>query len=128
VVVSAHKSLSLLGVVGRADDMQAILDAEAAGTMGYLDSWVQARGGRRGRTAVATPTSGLVYAVTRHGTSRLGDPALHDHVLMCGLGVEAVATGLQQGCGSVEVAGRKVGGRDARVPGFGWAQRGGRRR
>jgi conjugative relaxase-like TrwC/TraI family protein len=82
LVVSAHKSLSLLGVVGRADDMHAILDAETVGTMGYLDGWVQARGGRRGRAAVATPTSGLVYAVTRHGTSRLGDPALHDHVLI----------------------------------------------
>ncbi|MGH9289380.1 MAG: MobF family relaxase [Acidimicrobiales bacterium] len=82
LVVSAHKSLSLLGVVGRADDMHAILDAETTGTMDYLDTWVQARGGRRGRAAFATPTSGLVYAVTRHATSRLGDPALHDHVLI----------------------------------------------
>jgi conjugative relaxase-like TrwC/TraI family protein len=82
LVVSAHKSLSLLGVVGRADDMHAILDAETAGTMGYLDAWAQARGGRRGRASVATPTSGLVFAVTRHGTSRLGDPHLHDHVLI----------------------------------------------
>jgi conjugative relaxase-like TrwC/TraI family protein len=82
LVVSAHKSLSLLGVAGRADDMHAILDAETAGTMSYLDAWAQARGGRRGRAAAATPTWGLVYAVTRHGTSRLGDPALHDHVLI----------------------------------------------
>jgi conjugative relaxase-like TrwC/TraI family protein len=82
VVVSAHKSLSLLGVVGRADDMHAILDAETSGTMGYLDAWAQTRGGRRGRAAVVTPTSGLVYAVTRHGTSRMGDPSLHDHVLI----------------------------------------------
>ncbi|MGH9005860.1 MAG: MobF family relaxase, partial [Acidimicrobiia bacterium] len=82
LVVSAHKSLSLLGVVGRVDDMHAILDAETGGTMAYLDTWVQARGGRRGRATLATPTSGLVYAVTRHGTSRLGDPALHDHVLI----------------------------------------------
>jgi conjugative relaxase-like TrwC/TraI family protein len=82
LVVSAHKSLSLLGVVGRADDMHAILDAETTGTMSYLDGWAQARGGRRGRAAVAAPTSGLVYALTRHGTSRLGDPHLHDHVLI----------------------------------------------
>jgi conjugative relaxase-like TrwC/TraI family protein len=82
LVVSAHKSLSLLGVVGRADDMHTILDAETSGTMDYLDTWMLARGGRRGRAAVATPTSGLVYAVTRHATSRLGDPALHDHVLI----------------------------------------------
>ncbi|HKX69879.1 MAG TPA: MobF family relaxase, partial [Acidimicrobiales bacterium] len=82
LVVSAHKSLSLLGVVGRADDMHLILDAETTGTMAYLDAWIQARGGRRGRATVATPTSGLVYAVTRHATSRSGDPALHDHVLI----------------------------------------------
>ncbi|HET6835354.1 MAG TPA: MobF family relaxase [Acidimicrobiales bacterium] len=82
LVVSAHKSLSLLGVLGRADDMHAILDAETAGTMDYLDAWMQARGGRRGRATVTTPTTGLVYAVTRHATSRLGDPALHDHVLI----------------------------------------------
>ncbi len=82
LVVSAHKSLSLLGVAGRADDMHAILDAETAGTVSYLDAWAQARGGRRGRAAVAAPTSGLVYAMTRHGTSREGDPHAHDHVLI----------------------------------------------
>jgi conjugative relaxase-like TrwC/TraI family protein len=82
LVISAHKSLSLLGVAGRADDMHTILDAETAGTMGYLDTWAQTRGGRRGRASIATPTSGLVYAVTRHGTSRMGDPSLHDHVLI----------------------------------------------
>jgi conjugative relaxase-like TrwC/TraI family protein len=82
LVVAAHKSLSLLGVVGRADDMHAILDAQTAATMGYLEGWAQRRGGRRGRAAVATPTSGLVYAVTRHGTSREGDPHAHDHVLV----------------------------------------------
>ncbi len=82
VVASAHKSLSLLGVVGRADDMHAIHDEQTAGTMGWLDAWAQTRGGRRGRASVATPTSGLVYAVTRHGTSRQGDPHLHDHVLI----------------------------------------------
>jgi conjugative relaxase-like TrwC/TraI family protein len=82
VVVSAHKSLSLLGVVGNADDVHTIHDVQTAATMGYLDGWVRARGGRRRRASVATPTSGLVYAVTRHGTSRLGDPSLHDHVLI----------------------------------------------
>ena len=82
LVVAAHKSLSLLGVTGRADNMHAILDAQTAATMAYLEGWAQGRGGRRGRAAVATPTSGLVYAVTRHGTSREGDPHLHDHVLV----------------------------------------------
>jgi conjugative relaxase-like TrwC/TraI family protein len=82
LVVSAHKSLSLLGLVGRADHMHAVLDAETAGTMEFLDTWIQARGGRRGRATRAAPTGGLVYAATRHATSRLGDPALHDHVLV----------------------------------------------
>ena len=82
LVVSAHKSLSLLGLVGRADHMHAILDAETAATMEFLDTWMQARGGRRGRATRAAPTGGLVYAATRHATSRLGDPALHDHVLV----------------------------------------------
>jgi conjugative relaxase-like TrwC/TraI family protein len=97
LVVSAHKSLSLLGVVGRADDMHAILDAETSGTLGYLDAWMQARGGRRGRAAVATPTSGLVHAVTRHATSRLGDPALHDHVLIANVGEMLDARGGYKG-------------------------------
>jgi conjugative relaxase-like TrwC/TraI family protein len=97
LVVSAHKSLSLLGVAGRADDMHAILDAETSGTLGYLDAWMQARGGRRGRAAVATPTSGLVYAVTRHATSRLGDPALHDHVLIANVGKMLDARGGYKG-------------------------------
>jgi conjugative relaxase-like TrwC/TraI family protein len=82
LVVSAHKSLSLLGLVGGADDMHAILDTETAGTVGYLEAWAQSPGGRRGRAAVATPTTGLAYAVTRHGTSREGDPHVHDHVLI----------------------------------------------
>jgi conjugative relaxase-like TrwC/TraI family protein len=82
LVVAAHKSLSLLGVAGRADDMHAILDAQTAATMGHLEGWARTRGGRRGGAAVATPTSGLVYAVTRHGTSREGDPHAHDHVLV----------------------------------------------
>lgn len=82
LVVSAHKSVAVLGVIGRADDMHAILDAETSATMGWLDAWFQERGGRRGRAQRRTPTSGLTYAVTRHGTSRAGDPAPHDHELV----------------------------------------------
>ncbi len=80
--MSAHKSVAELGVVGRADDMHRILDAERDGTLDYLDRLTRERGGRRGRAATATPTSGLVYAVTRHATSRAGDPCPHDHVLL----------------------------------------------
>jgi conjugative relaxase-like TrwC/TraI family protein len=91
IVVSAHKSVALLGVVDRAEDMHAILDAETEATMGWLDGWFQERGGRRGRASVPTPTGGLVYATTRHGTSRAGDPEPHDHNLVvnvCEMGDE----------------------------------------
>jgi len=82
LVVAAHKSVALLGVVGRADDMHAILDAETAATLAYLDAWMTARGGRRGRAQTRTPTHGLIWARTRHATSRAGDPEPHDHVLI----------------------------------------------
>jgi hypothetical protein len=80
--VAAHKSVAVLGVIGRADDMHAILDAETAATMAFLDAWFQERGGRRGREQVRTATSGLTWCATRHATSRAGDPAPHDHVLV----------------------------------------------
>jgi conjugative relaxase-like TrwC/TraI family protein len=82
IVVSAHKTTAMLGVIGRADDMHAILDAETDHTMTWLDQWFQARGGRRGEAALPTPTTGLAWAQTRHGTSRAGDPNPHDHVLV----------------------------------------------
>ena len=82
LVVSAHKTVALLGVVGRADDMHRILDAETNATMAFLDAWTQRQGGRRGRLQVRTPTSGLTYGTTRHATSRAGDPNPHDHVLV----------------------------------------------
>ena len=40
------------------------------------------RGGRRGRAQVATPTGGLIWATSRHATTRAGDPQVHDHVLI----------------------------------------------
>lgn len=58
------------------------MDAERDATLAYLDALTRRQGGRRGEAAVASPTSGLVYAVTRHATSRAGDPAPHDHVLL----------------------------------------------
>ncbi len=82
IVVAAHKTVALLGVIGRAEDMHAILDAENTHTMDNLEGWFQARGGRRGRAEVVTPTTGFVYATTRHGTSRAGDPSPHDHNLI----------------------------------------------
>lgn len=73
LVVSVHKSVAELGVIGRAEDMHRILDAERDGTFAYLEALTRAGGGRRGRAATATPTSGLAYAHTRHVTSRAGD-------------------------------------------------------
>jgi conjugative relaxase-like TrwC/TraI family protein len=82
LVVSAHKSVAVLGVVDRAEEMHSILDVETAATVDWLDGWFQDRGGRRGRVQQRTPTGGLTYAVTRHATSRAGDPSPHDHVLV----------------------------------------------
>jgi len=80
IVISAHKSAAELGVIGRAEDMHRVLDAERDATMAYLDQVTRQIGGRRGEAAKATPTGGLIYAHTRHATSRAGDPCPHDHV------------------------------------------------
>jgi conjugative relaxase-like TrwC/TraI family protein len=82
LVISAHKSVAELGVLGRAEDMHSIMDAERDATLSYLDALTLHQGGRRGRAAVPTPTSGLIYAHARHATSRAGDPCPHDHVLI----------------------------------------------
>ena len=82
LVISAHKSVAELGVIGRAEDMHQIMDAERDATLAYLETLTQRIGGRRGRDVVRTPTEGLIYATTRHATSRAGDPGPHDHVLM----------------------------------------------
>jgi conjugative relaxase-like TrwC/TraI family protein len=92
LVVSAHKSVAVLGVIDRADAMHGILDVETAATMGWLDAWFRERGGRRGRAQTRTATGGLTYAVTRHATSRAGDPSPHDHVLIANV-VEMLDTG-----------------------------------
>jgi conjugative relaxase-like TrwC/TraI family protein len=82
LVISAHKSVAELGVIGRAEHMHQIMDAERDATLDYLDAVTRSAGGRRGRTAAPTATGGLVYAHTRHATSRAGDPCPHDHVLL----------------------------------------------
>ena len=85
LVISAHKSVAELGVIGRAEDMHRIMDAERDATLAYLDDLTRRIGGRRGRAAERTPTEGLIYAITRHATSRAGDPCPHDHVLVANL-------------------------------------------
>jgi conjugative relaxase-like TrwC/TraI family protein len=82
LVVAAQKSVALLGLISRAEGMHAILDAETDATLAYLDTWMAVRGGRRGCCQTRGPTHGLIWARTRHATSRAGDPEPHDHVLV----------------------------------------------
>ena len=80
-----HRRPQVRGRAGgdrRAEHMHRIMDAERDATLAYLDALTAHQGGRRGRACVSSPTVGLVYAVTRHATSRAGDPAPHDHVLL----------------------------------------------
>ncbi len=85
LVVAAHKTVAILGLIGRVEDMHAILDAESDATLAFLDEWFARQGGRRGKAQHRTHTSGLLWARTRHATSRAGDPAPHDHVLIANL-------------------------------------------
>ena len=56
IVISAHKSVAELGVIGRADDMHLIMDAERDATLDYLDRVTRQMGGRRGQAAKASAT------------------------------------------------------------------------
>ncbi len=85
LVMSAQKSVAELGVIGRADDMHAIMDAERDATLAYLERLTRAAGGRRGRAVTPAMTGGLIYCHTRHATTRAGDPGPHDHVLLVNL-------------------------------------------
>jgi len=51
VVIAAHKSVAELGVMGRAEDMHRIMDAERDATLAYLDRVTRQMGGRRGQAA-----------------------------------------------------------------------------
>ena len=85
LVVSAHKSVAVLGVLGEVDAMHSIVDAETDATLAFLDTWFTRQGGRRGRAQIRTATSGLLWARTRHLTTRAADPEPHDHVLIANL-------------------------------------------
>jgi conjugative relaxase-like TrwC/TraI family protein len=82
LVISPHKSVAELGVIGRAEDMHEIVDAERDATLEYLNRLVSGRGGRRGRAQIRVATGGLIWATSRHATTRAGDPQVHDHVLI----------------------------------------------
>ncbi|MGI8756298.1 MAG: MobF family relaxase [Acidimicrobiales bacterium] len=92
LVVSAHKSVAVLGVMGARDDMHAIVDAETDATLAFLDEWFRRQGGRRSRAGTRTATAGLLWARTRHLTTRAADPEPHDHVLIANL-TEMLDTG-----------------------------------
>ena len=49
LVISAHKSVAELGVIGRAEDMHQIMDAERDATLGYLDRVTRQMGRPAGR-------------------------------------------------------------------------------
>ncbi|MDP8931378.1 MAG: relaxase domain-containing protein [Actinomycetota bacterium] len=72
--MAAHKTVAVLGLIGRADDMHAILDAETDAILAFLDEWFSRQGGRRGKDQRRTATSRLLYAHTRDATTRAGDP------------------------------------------------------
>src|SRR5439155_20828049 len=67
------------------------------------DGMVLAMGGRRGRARVMTATDGLIYAHTRHATSRAGAPCPHDHVLVANLVEMADADGGHKALDTVQV-------------------------
>ena len=68
LVIAAHKSVAELGVIGRAEDMHRIMDAERDATLAYLEAVTQSRGGRRGRqrTADGHQRAGLRPHPPRH--------------------------------------------------------------
>ena len=53
LVVSPHRVVAELGVIGRAEHMHLIMDAERDATLDYLDQVTRQVGGRRGRIATA---------------------------------------------------------------------------
>jgi hypothetical protein len=54
LVISAHKSVAELGVIGRAEDMHQIMDAERIATLSYLDDLTR-RIGAAGDVAPSAP-------------------------------------------------------------------------
>ena len=85
LVVAAHKSVGAArsGRPGRGHALHfGHRDGGHVGVPGRLDG---RPGGRRGRSQTRVPTNGLVWARTRHATSRAGDPEPHDHILIANL-------------------------------------------
>ena len=87
LTLSAPKSMSLVWGLGDPDTAQAVVDCHERGVdaaIAYLER--HACHVRRGHGGVdVQAANGFVAAAFRHRTSRLGDPALHTHVLLANL-------------------------------------------
>ncbi|MDQ3573614.1 MAG: relaxase domain-containing protein [Actinomycetota bacterium] len=87
LTLSAPKSMSLVWGLGDAETAQAVVDCHERGVdaaITYLES--HACHVRRGHGGVDVQAAhGFVAAAFRHRTSRVGDPALHTHVLLANL-------------------------------------------
>ena len=80
LVVSPHKSVAELGVIGRAEDMHEIVDAERDATLEYLDRLVAERVGGVDATRPASPP--VVSSGQPPGTRRPG-PAIPRCTITC---------------------------------------------
>ncbi len=88
LVVAPPKSVSVLFAEGgrHREAARAILEAESAATMGFLDEAMRRVGARRGHAgARQAATYGAVYMTTDHCTSRSGQPFLHRHHMIVNL-------------------------------------------
>jgi hypothetical protein len=108
--------------------MHSIMDAERNATLSYLDHVTKSVGGRRGRASIPTPIGGILYAHTRHATSRADDPCPHDHVLLANVvamlddrgGWKAANTSLwREHLHAATMAGRSAAARTAVELGYG---------
>lgn len=90
---SASKTVSTIWSQADAATRQAIEAAHAASVRAACD-YLEADAGwtRRGRAGAQRERAGLVFALYEHGASRLGDPQLHTHALLCNVGVRAEGT------------------------------------
>lgn len=98
LVIGAHKSVAEQGVIGRAEDMHSIMDAERDATLGYFEDLTRRVGGRRGREATPTPTEGLTMPSPAtpprgHGSPRGGGAQAPEAVVSGARGAQVRARG-----------------------------------
>ena len=91
--------VAVLGVIGRAEDMHADPGRRDRRHAGLSRRRVRGAAAGGAGPDPAAATEGLVYARTRHATSRAGDPEPHDHVLVANLVEMLRRAGRLQGAG-----------------------------